>query len=85
MKKEKEEGVLLEGVITKAERGSFLVQLKDGNGEPMNDGEGKPRIVTAHLAGKMRKNYIRVVPGDHVKVEVSPYDLTQGRITFRHR
>ena len=42
-------------------------------------------IVNAHVAGKMRKNFIRIVPGDKVKVELSPYDLTKGRITFRER
>ena len=41
--------------------------------------------VLGHLGGKMRKNYIRVLPGDRVVVELSPYDLTRGRITFRHR
>jgi translation initiation factor IF-1 len=46
--------------------------------------EGGQRVL-GHLAGKMRKNYIRVLPGDRVTVELSPYDLTRGRITFRHR
>jgi translation initiation factor IF-1 len=41
--------------------------------------------VMAHVAGKMRKNFIRIVPGDKVKVEISPYDLTRGRIIFRAR
>lgn len=41
--------------------------------------------VLGHLGGRMRKNYIRVLPGDRVVVELSPYDLTRGRITFRHR
>ncbi|MHC4996125.1 MAG: translation initiation factor IF-1 [Planctomycetota bacterium] len=41
-------------------------------------------IVLAHLAGKMRMHYIRIVPGDKVTVEISPYDLTKGRITYRH-
>jgi len=41
--------------------------------------------VMAHVAGKMRKNFIRIVPGDKVKVELSPYDLTKGRIVFRER
>ena len=41
------------------------------------------RIVTAHLSGKMRKFRIRILPGDKVKVELSPYDLTKGRITYR--
>lgn len=42
-------------------------------------------MVMAHVSGKMRKNFIRIVPGDKVKVEVSPYDLTRGRIIFRER
>lgn len=46
--------------------------------------DGGQRVL-GHLAGKMRKNYIRVLPGDRVTVELSPYDLTRGRITFRHR
>ncbi len=41
--------------------------------------------VLAHLAGKLKKNHIRVVPGDKVRVELSPYDLTKGRITYRER
>jgi translation initiation factor IF-1 len=51
----------------------FTVELENGHS------------VLGHLAGKMRKNYIRVLPGDRVVVELSPYDLTRGRITFRHR
>ncbi len=42
-------------------------------------------IILAHLSGKMRKHYIRIVPGDKVKVELSPYDLNRGRIIFRER
>lgn len=42
-------------------------------------------VVTAHISGKMRKNYIRILTGDKVKVEMSPYDLSKGRITFRSR
>jgi translation initiation factor IF-1 len=41
--------------------------------------------ILAHLAGKMRKNYIKVLAGDRVTVELSPYDLTKGRVTYRHR
>lgn len=51
----------------------FTVELENGHS------------VLGHLGGKMRKNYIRVLPGDRVVVELSPYDLTRGRITFRHR
>ena len=42
-------------------------------------------FVTAHISGKMRKHYIRILTGDKVKVELTPYDLTKGRITFRER
>ncbi len=41
--------------------------------------------IIAHISGKMRKNYIRLVPGDKVDVEMTPYDLTKGRITYRHK
>lgn len=44
---------------------------------------GKDHIVLAHISGKIRKNFIRVLPGDVVKMELSPYDLTRGRITYR--
>jgi len=43
------------------------------------------RIVLCHLSGKMRINYVRILPGDKVKLEMTPYDLTKGRITFRYR
>ena len=51
----------------------FRVELDNGH------------VVTAHISGKMRKNYIRLITGDRVKVELTPYDLTKGRITFRAR
>lgn len=70
----KEEGILMEGVVTKALANTqFLVLLDVGH------------EVMAHVAGRMRKNFIRIVPGDRVKVEVSPYDPKRGRITFRER
>ena len=43
----------------------------------------KVHVIVAHMSGKMRKNYIRLVPGDRVEVELTPYDLTKGRISFR--
>ncbi len=49
----------------------FRVELENGH------------MVTAHISGKMRKNYIRILTGDRVTVELTPYDLTKGRITFR--
>lgn len=51
----------------------FKVELENGLG------------ITAHISGKMRKNYIRLVPGDMVDVEMTPYDLSKGRITYRHK
>lgn len=52
---------------------SFRVELDNGH------------VVLAHISGKMRMHYIRILPGDKVTVELSPYDLTRGRITFRHK
>ena len=46
---------------------------------------GEGHVVLAHLSGKMRKHFIKDLPGDRVTVELSPYDLTKGRITYRHR
>lgn len=72
--KQKEEALEVEGVVTQALANTrFRVQLDQG------------ALVTAHVAGKMRKHFIRIVPGDRVRVELSPYDLTKGRITFRER
>jgi translation initiation factor IF-1 len=70
----KEDSIEVVGtVLEKFPSGMFSVQL-DQN-----------RVVLAHLAGKLRKNRIRVLAGDKVTMELSPYDLTKGRITFRHR
>jgi translation initiation factor IF-1 len=69
---EKEQAIEFEGEITEALPNTFFrVELDGGH------------MVLAKLAGRMRRNYIRVNPGDRVKVEVSPYDLTRGRITYR--
>jgi len=51
----------------------FIVELENGH------------KITAHISGKLRMNYIRILPGDKVKVELSPYDLTKGRITWRRK
>ncbi|MBA3736071.1 MAG: translation initiation factor IF-1 [Actinobacteria bacterium] len=70
----KEEKIEMEGEITEAlPSTTFRVQLESG-----------PSVL-ATISGKMRKHYIRILPGDKVKVELSPYDLTRGRITYRHR
>lgn len=47
--------------------------------------EGQKHVVLAHISGKMRKNFIHILPGDKVKVELSPYDLTRGRIVYRFK
>ena len=70
----KEEAIEVEGVVTQAlANTSFRVKLDNGH------------LVLAHVGGKMRKNFIRIVPGDRVTVEISPYDLGRGRIVFRAR
>ena len=51
----------------------FRVELENGH------------VLTAHISGKMRMNYIKILPGDRVKVEISPYDLTKGRISYRYK
>ncbi len=69
-----EETVVLEGkIVDTLPNAMFRVELENGH------------EVLAYLSGKMRKYYIRVLLGDRVKVEMSPYDLTRGRITYRYR
>lgn len=71
----KEEGIEVTGtVVEKFPGGMFSVQLED-----------KHTRVLAHIAGKLRKNRIRILAGDKVTLELSPYDLTRGRITYRFR
>ena len=60
-------------VVEKLPNAMFKVQLDNGV------------VILAHVSGKIRMNYIRILPGDKVTVEISPYDLTRGRITFRHK
>ena len=70
----KEEHIEMEGtVIDTLPNTMFRVELENGH------------IVTAHISGKMRKNYIRILTGDKVTVALTPYDLSKGRITFRDR
>lgn len=71
---ESKEVIKLVGVVVEALPGAkFNVELENGH------------VILGHIAGKMRKHYIRLVPGDRVEVELTPYDLTKGRITFRLR
>lgn len=79
---EKEEFVELEGVVIEALRGKFRVQISSEE-TTVEAAQVNTHIIMAHIAGKLRKNYIKIVPGDRVKVEVSGYDLTRGRITYR--
>ena len=68
----KEEAIKIDGVIKETlPNATFIVELDNGH------------EVLAHISGKMRKYYIRILPGDPVLVEISPYDLTRGRITYR--
>jgi translation initiation factor IF-1 len=70
----KEEALEMEGVIEEALPNTmFRVKLDNGHN------------ILGHISGKMRKHYIRILPGDRVTVEVSPYDLTRGRITYRYK
>ena len=70
----KEEAIQFEGeVVETLPNTTFRVKLKTGH------------LVTAHISGKMRKNYIRILTGDKVTVEMTPYDLTKGRIVYRGR
>jgi len=64
----------MEGTIEEAlPNAMFRVELENGH------------VITAHISGKMRMFYIKILPGDRVKVEMSPYDLTKGRISFRYK
>ena len=70
----KQANIELDGTITQAlSNAMFRVELENGH------------EVTAHISGKMRKFYIKLLPGDKVKLEMSPYDLTKGRITYRYK
>lgn len=63
-----------DGTITEAlSNAMFRVKLENGH------------IITAHISGKMRMNYIKLLPGDKVRLEMSPYDLTKGRVIFRYK
>ena len=71
---EKEEAIAVEGtVVEPLPNAMFKVELENGH------------KVLAHISGKMRMHFIRILPGDKVTVELSPYDLTRGRITYRFK
>ncbi len=70
----KEDQIEMEGVVVETLPNTmFRVELNNGH------------IITAHISGKMRKHYIRILTGDKVTVEMTPYDLSKGRITYRER
>lgn len=70
----KEDAIQVEGKVREALANTqFRVEVNNGH------------MVTAHVSGKMRKNFIRIIPGDAVTVELSPYDLSKGRIVYRAR
>ena len=73
-KSSKEEGIQIEGtVIETLPNAMFKVELDNGH------------RVLAHISGKMRMHYIRILPGDRVLIELSPYDLTRGRVVYRYK
>lgn len=79
VEKKKEDALVVEGVVIEAQKNGFRVQMVgDGDTTALSG-----HIIQAHIAGKLRKNFIKIVPGDRVRVELSPYDLTRGRITYR--
>ena len=70
----KQPSIEQDGVITEAlSNAMFRVELENGH------------VTTAHISGKKRMHYIKILPGDRVRVDMSPYDLTKGRITFRYK
>ena len=70
----KEDAIEVEGTVKESLPNTmFRVELQNGH------------VILAHLSGKMRKHYIRIVPGDKVKVALSPYDISRGRIVYRER
>ncbi|MBI3133584.1 MAG: translation initiation factor IF-1 [Bacteroidetes bacterium] len=70
----KQSSIELDGTIVEAlSNAMFRVELQNGH------------VITAHISGKMRMHYIKILPGDKVKLEMSPYDLTKGRITYRYK
>ena len=72
--KPKDDMILVEGTVTEPlPNAMFRVELENGH------------KVLAHISGKMRMNYIRIAPGDKVQVELTPYDLARGRITYRYK
>lgn len=74
MKKKKKDVISIEGVVEKAlPNAMFQVKLEGGH------------VILAHVSGKMRMHYVKLLPGDRVLVELSPYDLSKGRIVFRYK
>ena len=72
--KQKEDGIVVEGKVIKSfPNAMFDVELDNGH------------VVKGHISGSMRKNYIKILPGDVVHVELSPYDLNRGRIIYRYK
>jgi translation initiation factor IF-1 len=70
----KQASIEIDGVIKEAlSNAMFKVELENGH------------VIVAHISGKMRMNYIKILPGDRVKLDMSPYDLTKGRITYRYK
>ena len=70
----KQAAIEMDGTIIEAlSNAMFRVELDNGH------------VITAHISGKMRQHYIKIIPGDKVKVEMTPYDFSKGRISFRYK
>ncbi len=70
----KQSSIEQDGTISEAlSNAMFRVELENGH------------VITAHISGKMRMHYIKLLPGDRIRIEMSPYDLTKGRITYRYK
>jgi translation initiation factor IF-1 len=70
----KQASIQLDGVVLESlGNATFRVELENGH------------VIVAHISGKMRMHYIKILPGDKVQIEMSPYDLTKGRISYRHK
>jgi len=77
----KEQAIEVEGVVSETlPNAQFRVAV-----DTLTDPNGNPHIVLATVSGKIRMHYIRILPGDRVKMELSPYDLTRGRIVYRYK
>ena len=75
--------VELDGVVTDHKGNFYMVEINVP--DPNKEGDTMKQVISCHLTGRIRMNHIRVLPGDKVQIRVSPYDLSNGTITYRYR